>query len=1535
MKNILGLDLGPSSIGWAVVNKDDDGNGGETYGRIVAAGSRIIPMDAAELGDFEKGNKQSGTADRRRLRSIRRLFERVKLRRSRLNRVLRILGFLPAHYAAALDRYGKFQSEPGCPLAWAPAEDGGYRFLFQDAFQEMVDDFRAHGALPADGSLKLPHDWTLYYLRRKALLAPVSREELAWVLLSFNQKRGYYQLRGEDEEEAKSSRPGSQFEEQVVQSVRDSGETLKGAKVLIVELADGRRGRVVRRDVPDWAGRRLSLIVTPDLDKKGQPRYDELLGGPGLRFKVPTEEEWDTEWALVKAKAEHDLDVAQTTVGAYIYEKLREAPSRKVRGQLVRTIDRRYYVEEARRIVEKQSEYHPELRDAALLETCLTELYSHNAAHRNEVRGGGWERLLVKDVLFYQRPLRSQKSLIADCPYERRTYYDREKGEEKSAGVKCIPRSHPLFQEFRLWQFLANLCIFQREVRRDGVLQTDVDVTSKLLPDDEAVCRLYDWLSTRKSVKQEDLLKWKGFGLGKDAATKYRWNYPEEREYPAGETRSMLLSRLKKAGIDSRWLTPAREEALWHLLYSVADPRELEKGLHTFARKQGIAEAGPEGGEQAVERFCAAFRNAPLPERDYGSYSAKALRKLLPLMRRGHHWDASAVEPYRKRRDEVAEAAAADAAVRPLPAKLQGLRTDEACYAVYGRHSEADDTTRWELPEDMDKFLKSWRQHSLRNPVVERVLLEMLRVVRDVWRQVGHIDEIHVEMAREMRLNADERAKRSRANLENERTNLRVKALLTAFMNADFEFANLRPNSPYQQSLFRIFEEAALNGPEKVPDDVAAILKKFNESAESKRPTPSEIARYRSWLEQRYRSPYTGEVIPLSRLFTPAYEIEHIIPQSLYFDNSQSNKVICEAEVNTLKGARLAYNFIQEFGGKEVRLNNGRTVRISTPQAYEEFVRTHYSSPALQQKRKKLLLTEVPETFSSRQLVATRYITRTALGLLSRIVRQPDETEATSRHVIVSTGGVTDRLKKDWGLHDVWYRLILPRFERMNQLRGNQAYTVRTANGHLLPTMPLEEQRGNGAPWKRIDHRHHAMDAIVVACSSRNIVHYLNNESSEKGELGDRLALRNRLCQKTKEGGGSVWRVKKPWDTFTQDVQAALADIVVSFKTNRRVLTSATNYYWRYDAQGRKVRLRQNNKGNFSVRKSLHKDTYTGLVNLRKVRTVPLNKALERIGSIVEKDFKHKLRELLSSGADRKAIERYFTEHQEEWQEIDLKRIKVYYFTNETKDCRYYAVRKSLDSSFNEVRIKEKVTDTGIQKILLHHLADCGGDPAVAFSPEGIERMNRNIVALNDGAPHQPIRKVRVYEMGTKFPVGKKGNRCAQFVENDKGTNLYFAVYEKETTSDDGTVRRQRSFDTIPIRTVIDNLRRGLPPAPENRGDQRLAFILSPGDLVYLPTEEEHRSHVIRRPLDRARIYKMVSCSEKSCFFVPQYAASSVVDKVEYSPKNKMERAITGEMIKESCLPIKVDRLGKIVGWKCETHGTEPAGAASPETENG
>lgn len=1493
MKHILGLDLGTNSIGWAVINATTDENTHkEQLIGINAAGSRIIPMDVAQLGDFNKGNTVSQTANRTQYRSTRRLHERKKLRRERLHRVLQLLGFLPPHYAAQLDRYGKFIANSEPKLAWVKNTNHLYHFIFQESFQEMLNDFTQ-----ADGSAKkIPYDWTLFYLRKKALTQKIKKEELAWILLNFNQKRGYHQLR-EEETEKPTSKTRLYFDSQTITDIVDTGETYKGLKIFTLTLANGEKGKWYGKNIPDWKGQKKDIIVSIDLDKNGNDKCDES-GEPIRRFKIPTEQEWEEQWGLVKAKTEKDLNTSGKKVGTYIYDTLLQAPDQKIRGKLIRTIERKYYKEELYQILTTQEKFHPELQDKNLLQACIEELYPSNEAHRNTISKYSMSKLLVEDVIFYQRPLKSKKSLISDCPYEEHTYVDKETGEIHTVPVKCIAKSHPLFQEFRLWQFLSNLRIYQKEGTLNGKLTTDIDVTNEFLKNADDYVNLFDWLNQKKEIKQDAFFKYPAFGLKKNAAN-YRWNYVEDKTYPCNETHSRILFHWVKTDIDQSLLTIDLEEKLWHILYSISDKNELQKALQHFADKNKLG-----------HKFVDTFQQIPPFKKDYGSYSAKAIKRLLPLMRMGKYWHPESIDNttlthihqiLNGEKDEVTASRIKGKAIHlDNLSSFQGLPTWLACYIVYNRHSEIKNITKWQQPSDIDAYLQSFKQHSLHNPIVEQIIMETLRTVRDIWKQIGHIDEIHVELGREMKNPADKRKKLTQQIQENENTNLRIKALLTEFVNPEFEIENVRPHSPSQQDLLRIYEEEVLNESAKnMPEDIATILKKFNETDAKKRPSTSDVLRYKCWLEQKYRSPYTGAMIPLGKLFTPAYEIEHIIPQSRYFDDSFTNKVICEAEVNKLKGNMLGYEFIKNNSGKIVELGFGQKVKIQTVEDYELFVKEHYSYNPV--KMKKLLMEDIPEQFIQRQLNDSRYISKFIKSLLSNIVREEGESEATSKNIIVCTGGVTDRLKKDWGVNDVWNKIILPRFLRLNEITNSNLFTTTNTNNKIIPTMPLALQKGFNK--KRIDHRHHAMDAIVIACANRNIVNYLSNESASKNAKISRLDLRQILCTRTKPDtfGNYQWIINKPWETFTQDVHTILENMIVSFKQNLRIINKTTNHYFRYQ-NGEKVQCVQETGDCWAIRKPMHKETVYGEINLRKITTVPLKSALENPQRIVEKDLKKKIKELLQQGLNEKQIKKYFEENKDTWQDVNLKKIQFYSFTKEGKE-RFFASRESLDTSFNNKKIEEKVADTGIQQILLHHLEQNNNDPNQAFSPEGIEWMNKNIISLNNGKWHQPIYKVRTYEQAEKFTVGQTGNKSEKFVEAAKGTNLFFAIYETE---------HKRSFASVSLNVVIERLKKGLSLAPENSKGNLPKYVLSPNDLVYVPTQEEIKCGHINQPIQKDRIYKMVSCTEGECHFIPYFVANPIIQTIELGSNNKAQKSWQNEMIKEICIPIKIDRLGNI-----------------------
>ncbi len=1506
MKNILGLDLGTNSIGWSMIQQNDDNK----PDKILGLGSRIIPMSQDIIGAFESGNSKSQTADRTSFRGTRRLRERFLLRRERLHRVLHCMHFLPEHYDNAIDfenKLGKFFDNGEPKLAWEETPTHEKDFIFKESFNEMMADFKSNQPKLTENFKKVPYDWTIYFLRKKALSQKIKKEELSWILLNFNQKRGYYQLRGEEEENDVQNRTVEYHALKVVEiTVDEDSRKDKGDLWYNVLLENGwiyRRSS--KTTLNDWIGKPKEFIVTTDLNPDGSVKR--------RTFRSPSDE----DWTLLKKKTESDIERSQKTVGSFIYETLLQNPNQKIKGKLIRTIERKYYRQELELIIDKQKEFHEELRDKDLLTTCIRELYSNNEAHANTLICGDFKQLFVKDIILYQRPLKSKKSLISDCSFEKRVFI--KDGVRMEEPLKCIPKSHPLFQEFRLWQFLKNLRIYAREKYVGDRLQTDVDVTLDFLKDEEDYTKLFDWLNERKEIKQ-DMLFISYFKIKKPKGQDefpFRWNYVQDKEYPCNLTHYLIRSRLAKIdSIPEDFLTPSKEIELWHILYSVQDKFEIEKALNRFATKNQLGES-----------FVEVFKKIPPFDNDYGSYSEKAIKKLLPLMRIGKYWNQDQFDKQTISRigkilngecDENILNRIRDKAINfRNETDFRGLPLWFASYLVYNRHSENGDAEKWEKPEDIDVFLKNFKQHSLRNPIVEQVLTETLRVVRDIWKRFNNISEIHIELGREMKNTADQRKYQTEINLRNEESNFRIKSLLLEMFNCK-DIDNVRPYSPSQQDILKIYEEGVLNSNIDIPDDIQKISKQ-------RIPSPNELTRYRLWLDQKYRSPYTGKMIPLSKLFTSSYEIEHIIPQARYFDDSLSNKVICESEVNRDKEDKTAYDYIKNNQGKIIELNYGNKVELLNLDAYENHIKQFFSKN--KGKLKRLLMEDIPDDFINRQLNDTRYISKVVKSLLSNIVREKEELESTSKNVILCNGSITSRLKQDWGLNDVWNTLMTPRYERLNLLtNSNQFGTWENKSGKRVYQITIPQELQKGFNKKRIDHRHHAMDALVIACATRNHINYLNNEHAHKNDSSTRYELRNLLRRQEEieiervENGVKVRKkIKvakefiKPWSSFTQDSQVALANVVVSFKQNVRVINSTVNRYQHF-VNGVKILDKQTKGDSWAIRKSLHKATVAGQVNLKLIKTVALSVAIDSVNWITDKELKSKIKKLQTEGLDKKKILKFFNEADNKFNNKDVSRVDIYYFTNDVEVM--VASRVPLDASFDLKRI-QSITDTGIQFILKNHLDKCNGNSDFAFSPEGIVDMNSTIKDLNNGKLHQPILKVRTFEpMGNKFNVGVKGNNKSKFVEADKGTNLFFAVYQDEAG--------KRLYESVPLNIVIDLLKQGLPPVAERKFDEkngkeyRLLFYLSPNDLVYIPTEEEFKTN---QPLllkdisieQISRLYKIVSFTGNRLYAIPETISKSIADKLELTQLNKVEFEISDKRsIKELCWKLDVNKLGEI-----------------------
>jgi CRISPR-associated endonuclease Csn1 len=212
--------------------------------------------------------------------------------------------------------------------------------------------------------------------------------------------------------------------------------------------------------------------------------------------------------------------------------------------------------------------------------------------------------------------------------------------------------------------------------------------------------------------------------------------------------------------------------------------------------------------------------------------------------------------------------------------------------------------------------------------------------------------------------------------------------------------------------------------------------------------------------------------------------------------------------------------------------------------------------------------------------------------------------------------------------------------------------------------------------------------------------------------------------------------------------------------------------------------------------------------------------------------------------------------------------------------------------------------------------------PELAFSPDGLDEMNKNIVQLNDGKFHQPIYKVRSFEpKGNKFNVGTTGNKNKKFVEAAKGTNLFFAIYQNSEA--------KRSYESIPLNIVIERQKQGLKPVPEvNEKGDLLLFYLSPNDLVYIPNEDEKSSSLIenlnkKQLIQETSIYKFVSCTENEGHFVPHFYSSPLM-KNEMGTNNKSQNSISGIQIKAVCWKLQINRIGKIIAVNGKPVNIEP-----------
>lgn len=1523
MKTVIGLDLGTNSIGWSLIQTNIDdvqkGNVATKEGKILGIGSRIIPMDGDAMSKFESGNPVSKTADRRQARGTRRLLQRYRLRRSRLIKTLQILGWIPENFPVNFDMVEKFNINDFLPFSEATKT-------------EAYSKYKEAGAI--NESEKISTDWLIYYLRTKALTQKITLAELARILYHFNQRRGYDNKREKQEKNSNSIEDENE-ENNVVEKI----EILKVNSIVEIQKNKNyntyqcnlssptciyEKALLNKKTLPtDWIGEEFEFEITQTYPIKNKKiLWDEE---PKTTIRIFDRSNAQKQYKKLKASQEKYFEERnEKTIGQCYFEELLKDKSFRIKDRLV---DRKRYKDELSKILDIQNDFYKgELLIPPQIPTIAETLYQHNAEKQKELKANDLKHLIMNDIIYYQRDLKSQKHLIAECPYEKKNYTDPVTKKQKAE--KVTPKSSPVFQEFRIWQTIHNLKIYQKEQIVNGKVKTNLDVTGQYLIPENKV-KLFQLLDSKAAVSDKAILDELGFKRDKiengEKVHSFRLNYPPDTEFKGNETKALFRKVFGKHQFDGNAIiNDARKlHLLWHIVYSLKD----ENHVYNAVKKQF----------QLPDELARHISKLPEFKNEYASFSSKAIHKLLPLMRCASYWQESKIHEQSRQRighllngevDENINLKTREEIEKrnfKTIADFQGLPTYLSCYIVYGRHSERENEEKFKnLETFLEKFnvMKVLSYNSLRNPIVEQITREALSVVKDICIHYSLLpDEIHVELGRDLKKNNEERRKITEAQTKNKVERDRIVSILKELKignsqsPADIEKFQIWKDTGgklAKEMFYGLFKNSKETNP--LSDKLTEYQKLyFDENEYNHEPKKAEIEKYKLWEEQNYISPYTGRIIPLSKLFTSEYEVEHIIPKARFFDDSIANKTICEAEVNKQKDRMLGMEYIEENGGKEVVLSNGQKIRILTVTEYV----AHIDKTFTGKKKRHFKLTEVPDEFVTRQINDTRYISRTVALFLYPVAKDDDG-------IVFTNGAITSTLKESWGLHKKWKEILRPRFERLEKITGETLIDLDNEHNDIHFKKD----------YKRIDHRHHALDALVIACTDRTHIKYLNTLeafNSGKEDWGKYFYLLKRSNQKAGEKP-KMREFDQPWSTFTTDAYNALQSIIVSHKNNKQLVTKTINRYktWLEEEQKIGYAYQQTPKDDkywVAVRKSMFAQPLGQILLPEFKKEVKIAAAIkieiEFVKAYIQKgktaNWKSESWRIAQSKF-RKEIDKLIVAHNYDEAAI-LKHIKQNPIKDENgavienadllRFQKFASKRVSLDGSFTEDKIKNMPyanhPKNWLTKLLKDHLAEYQNDPKQAFTGENLEQLYKK-------SPF-PINKVTRKESGEKMFV--KG----QFVEGDKGTNMFFIIEEEMTTGTKG-------FFTPNLNDVIKRLASNLPMLDEKPGYKYT--VLSPNDLVYVPTvdEIENRNKIDWQNVSPERIYKVVSFSDYQCFFVPNSTANPLIPADEMGANNKSEsiwgdsgwERITDEkgkqtnlMIKKYCIKVKLDRLGKII----------------------
>jgi CRISPR-associated endonuclease Csn1 len=902
MKRILGLDLGTTSIGWALVEERRNDDKKLVDADIIKLGVRVNPLTVDEQTNFEKGQPISTNAERTLKRGARKNLQRFKLRREHLKQQLLKAGII-----------------------------------------DIDTLLTEHGSGSTHETL---------HLRAMAAKEKVTLDQFARVLFAINKKRGYKSNR-----KAKNKGDGIAVDGMVVARELYENDITPGQYALS-QLEDG-RGYLpdfYQSDLQNefdriWNNQReyypekltgslyaelqgknksqtwaicqkpfeiVGIELTGKKDGQTKQRYQFRVNGLEQKLdlehlaivlqEINNDKKKSSGYLGEISDRSKELYIDKITVGEYLYRQIEKDRHTSLKRQVFYRQD---YLDEFEKIWETQSKYHPKL----------------TAGLKADIRD---------TVIFYQRRLKSQKGLIGHCQFESwaETRKDKE-GKDilnkatgapkvQTVGKRAIPKSSPVFQEFRIWQ---NINILEIEPR-DKNLDVYFDFN------DDAKQLLFNELNLKGGLSEKQALELLGL-----PAKEWKTNQPiQDRKKgtikpiegnrtnqallnvyqeilqregygfdwakkPTHEILDELTAVFKEIGIDPGILkfdatadgnTFEQQQSyhLWHLLYAAEDGQNVsEEDRLLYGNTDANLKKSLHHKFGFKPEYAKLVAGVTL-EDGYGNLSARAIRKILPYMQAGHGYSL-------------------------------------ACeYAGYN-HSKS--LTKGENEQRVLKpSLENLPKNSLRNPVVEKILNQMINLINQVCNTYGKPEEIRIELARELKKSARERAEAT----------------------------------------------SAISAATKQNDDIRKTI----QTEYGFTPTRNDVIRYKLWKElinNGGRTIFSNRKIESKDLFSSKIDIEHIIPKAMLFDDSFSNKTLAFRDVNQAKGNRTGFDFMNEDHHGDLEEYKSRVERL-------------YKSGSIgRAKRNKLLMpsSNLPDDFIERDLRNSQYIAKKARLLLQEVFR--------------------------------------------------------------------------------------------------------------------------------------------------------------------------------------------------------------------------------------------------------------------------------------------------------------------------------------------------------------------------------------------------------------------------------------------------------------------------------------------------------------------------------------------------------------------